>query len=282
MQKKLSAAPPRHSSNNAGSSSNSSSSSSSSSSSRSCCCVECGNAVHSTYRDYGKGNIRLTICRNCNYTVDKYVEFQAVLIMIDLMLHKPQAYRHILYNRQPSLQKQQVLKMFIILVLLDMNMKAYLAERDEGGVYFSEDSIYKTTKFSPFRISQLSLHFLLLAWLENMVYMLTLLACIRFDIFSCGWKSSLKAGVTKFLGAMCISSFGKFFIMLTVIWEYNWSVIHVIGAIVVSSNYLALKLFVNDDSIQVLFAVALAVGVRALTQIVLYALGNPMIFYTLI
>jgi hypothetical protein len=31
--------------------------------------------------------------------VDKYVELDAVVIFIDLLLHKPQVYRHLLFNR---------------------------------------------------------------------------------------------------------------------------------------------------------------------------------------
>ncbi|RHY11890.1 hypothetical protein DYB28_013401 [Aphanomyces astaci] len=260
----------------------------------SCCCVECGTVVSSTYRDYGKGNIRLKICRNCNLTVDKYVEFEAILIMIDLMLGKQQAYRHLLHNRRPLLLTQQVLKMFAVMVMLDWNTKAYLAERDVG-VYFrydtpilcrsnhpciSTNSIYKTTStYSIFQISQLGLHYFVLAVVENFIYMLTLWLCVRLHP---RWRKATTAKDVQFIGALCLSSFGKLFAWLTVIWEYNWTVVHVIGGIVVCSNYLVLKIYVNDDTFDVFMAVAVAVGIRALTQLFLFALGNPMIFFTFI
>ncbi|CAK4696007.1 hypothetical protein LEN26_010419 [Aphanomyces euteiches] len=245
----------------------------------SCCCVECGTVVSSTYRDYGKGNIRLKICRNCNRTVDKYVEFEAILIMIDLMLGKQQAYRHLLHNRRPLLQTQQVLKMFAVMVMLDWNTKAYLAERDVG-VYFRTNSIYKTTAtFSIFQISQLGLHYFVLAVVENFVYMLTLWLCVRLHP---RWRQGTTSKDVQFIGALCLSSFGKLFAWLTVIWEYHWTVVHVIGGIVVCSNYLVLKIYVNDDTFDVLMAVGVAVGIRALTQLLLFALGNPMIFFTFI
>jgi hypothetical protein len=39
-------------------------------------------------------------CQNqCKATVDKYVEFDLVLIAMDLLLLKPQVYRHLLFNR---------------------------------------------------------------------------------------------------------------------------------------------------------------------------------------
>lgn len=87
-------------------------------------CVECGRHVRRTFRDYGGGNIRLTRCVRprsaeclllsfacsahnvgvllqdaCGLVADKYVEFEMVLIFIDLVLLKVQAYRHLLFNR---------------------------------------------------------------------------------------------------------------------------------------------------------------------------------------
>jgi hypothetical protein len=245
----------------------------------SCCCVECGLVVSSTYRDYGKGNIRLTICRNCNHTVDKYVEFEAILIMIDLMLGKPQAYRHLLHNRRPLLLKQQILKMFAVIVMLDWNTKAYLAEHD-AGVYYRTNSIYKAiSTYSVSQISQLGLHYFVLAVVENGVYMFTLWSCVRLHP---RWRQIKSSKDLQFLGALCLSNFGKLFAWLTVIWEYNWTVMHVISAIVVCSNYLVFKIYVNDESYDVLLAIMLAVGARITAQLTLYSLGNPMIFFTLI
>lgn len=62
-------------------------------------CVECGQSAPLLYKEYSKGNIRLSVCSACNGTVDKYVEFENLLIFVDLMLFRTPAYRHILYNR---------------------------------------------------------------------------------------------------------------------------------------------------------------------------------------
>lgn len=61
-------------------------------------CVECGAGVPLLVRDYGKGNVRLAICGACNEVADKYVEYENVLLFLEVMLLKPQVYRHILYN----------------------------------------------------------------------------------------------------------------------------------------------------------------------------------------
>ena len=37
--------------------------------------------------------------KNCKQTVDKYVEYDAVLVIVDLVLQYGTAYRHLMYNR---------------------------------------------------------------------------------------------------------------------------------------------------------------------------------------
>ena len=34
----------------------------------------------------------------CHENVDKYLEYDTVLIILDILLHKSQAYRHVLFN----------------------------------------------------------------------------------------------------------------------------------------------------------------------------------------
>ncbi|BAE59937.1 unnamed protein product [Aspergillus oryzae RIB40] len=63
-------------------------------------CIECSYPVshlYSTYsraddRSLGKG-VRLTQCPRCQRFADKYVEYDFVVIFIDLVLIKPQAWR---------------------------------------------------------------------------------------------------------------------------------------------------------------------------------------------
>lgn len=301
-------------------------------------CVECGAAVALLVRDYGKGNVRLVICGACNEVADKYVEYENVLLFLEVMLLKPQVYRHILYNlpapmesvrvysmwiRLPCavrptvvllnacsrpltralcvLSQRTILKMFAILVMLDMNVKAYLVDRKEGVVFRSESMYQDTDAISGFRISQFSLHLVLLALLENVVYFASVLGLMYADPFGRGWRHVLldDAGtpssgrnvgvrvdmVTKFVGTLCISSFGKMFALLTVIWEYHWTFIHMIGAVIFFSNVLGLQLFLADGdpaatrSVHVAVLVVAALGVRFATQLLLYALGNSIVFY---
>lgn len=213
--------------------------------------------------------------------------------------------------------QRTILKMFVILVMLDMNVKAYLVDRKEGVVFRSESMYQDTDAISGFRISQFSLHLVLLALLENVVYFASVLALIYVDPFRRGWRQTLLVTqapqdattadtsnrescdtnttissydlsadvLTKFAGTLCISSFGKMFALLTVIWEYHWTFIHMIGAVIFFSNVLGLQLFLGDGdpatarSLHVAALVIAALAIRFGTQLLLYALGNSIVFY---
>jgi hypothetical protein len=68
-------------------------------------CIECREPVATLWTQYAAGgdsssghNIRLTVCQKCGQFCDKYVEHDFVVMFIDLVLIKPQVYRHLLYN----------------------------------------------------------------------------------------------------------------------------------------------------------------------------------------
>ncbi|XP_059504712.1 protein ARV1 isoform X1 [Stegostoma tigrinum] len=61
-------------------------------------CVECNEEAQELHRDYSRGVIKITICKSCQKPVDKYIEYDPVIILIDAILCKVQAYRHIILN----------------------------------------------------------------------------------------------------------------------------------------------------------------------------------------
>ncbi|KAI6184298.1 Protein ARV [Aphelenchoides bicaudatus] len=61
-------------------------------------CVNCGAKASKLYIQYEKDVIKLTTCDKCKQITDKYVEYDRVLIFIDLILQYLQAYRHLFKN----------------------------------------------------------------------------------------------------------------------------------------------------------------------------------------
>lgn len=67
-------------------------------------CVHCATPVDAVYVEYSPGNIRLSVCAKCEHTADEYVECEMMIVLIDLVLQKSKAYRHIFFN-YPLLHK---------------------------------------------------------------------------------------------------------------------------------------------------------------------------------
>uniref|UniRef100_A0A8D2ZR98 Protein ARV n=1 Tax=Scophthalmus maximus TaxID=52904 RepID=A0A8D2ZR98_SCOMX len=61
-------------------------------------CIECNEGATELHRDYSNGILKITICESCQKPVDKYIEYDPVIILIDAILCKTQAFRHILFN----------------------------------------------------------------------------------------------------------------------------------------------------------------------------------------
>ncbi|KCV69188.1 hypothetical protein, variant [Fonticula alba] len=65
------------------------------------CCVTCGARMEYLFREHGAGpvQIRQIVCSKCNQPGDPYYERPFALAAIDFILHRPQAHRHIHFNR---------------------------------------------------------------------------------------------------------------------------------------------------------------------------------------
>ncbi len=63
-------------------------------------CTNCSRPTLSLYKVYSTpGSIQLTTCKYCGEDVDPYIEREWILVIIDCVLHRPKAFRHLLYNR---------------------------------------------------------------------------------------------------------------------------------------------------------------------------------------
>ncbi|XP_047989907.1 protein ARV1 [Leguminivora glycinivorella] len=78
-------------------------------------CVNCGESSAALYKTYGPSVLKLTKCDKCNGIVDKYIEYDPVIVMIDLVLVSKEAQRHVLYNTE----FKAYWKLFIILIMIE-------------------------------------------------------------------------------------------------------------------------------------------------------------------
>ncbi|KAI1503821.1 Arv1-like family-domain-containing protein [Biscogniauxia marginata] len=92
--------------------------------------TQCRHPVRTLWTQYsGAGdpssghNIRLTVCKNCGRFCDKYVEHDFVVLFIDLVLIKPQVYRHLLHNtlmRERDQFDPSIIRLGVLLLLFDV------------------------------------------------------------------------------------------------------------------------------------------------------------------
>ncbi|OBA20619.1 hypothetical protein METBIDRAFT_44285 [Metschnikowia bicuspidata var. bicuspidata NRRL YB-4993] len=62
-------------------------------------CVECTNPeITCLHSEYKSKYVQLTVCPRCGNFADRYIEFDNVILFLDLVLLRPQAYRHVAFN----------------------------------------------------------------------------------------------------------------------------------------------------------------------------------------
>jgi len=62
-------------------------------------CITCGFPAPQVYKTYANGNlVKLLNCKSCGELIDKYVEYDTIIVIINLILLNSSAYRHVLLN----------------------------------------------------------------------------------------------------------------------------------------------------------------------------------------
>ncbi|KAI8646491.1 Arv1-like family-domain-containing protein [Parasitella parasitica] len=228
-------------------------------------CVECGASVVNLYTQYSKDNIRLTTCvrrrlamDQCNNFADKYIEHDLIIIFIDMLLHKPQVYRHLLFNRitEQDGVEPHVFRFGILLILFEVYIKWFRLERH----YTDYDA-----KFIEQPLYYQYLYILTLCIFEFIVFH----CCINFAI-RLYHRNQIKRIRHNYVSmALIISSFGKMLLILMVIWdykqlEYSW----LVSIIVLASNTEALSVYLSIPYFQTLLIILIGILGRVCAQFV--------------
>jgi hypothetical protein len=59
------------------------------------------------YKRFGNDTIKLSDCSRCHNYIDEYCEREWLLVILDLILFRPQAFRHVLFNRWKQQEQEQ-------------------------------------------------------------------------------------------------------------------------------------------------------------------------------
>ncbi|CAD5211572.1 unnamed protein product [Bursaphelenchus okinawaensis] len=194
-------------------------------------CVHCGAEATDLYRNYGKNVIKLCECDNCGKFVDHYIEYDSVLIYIDLLLQYTAAYRHVFVNRV------YLVKSLWRIVCLFSICEAYRkwAVRMESANKSVLDG------------------FIDLEWkfYECIVESLSEIAAFGFSTlgFSLIFDLKTKLSLRSVFWISCCGYYGKAFVLLAVIWNlhHTWEYVFLIEAFLILSHYQIQNILFSDS-----------------------------------
>ncbi|KAK0627218.1 Arv1-like family-domain-containing protein [Immersiella caudata] len=245
-------------------------------------CIECRHPVKTLWREgagdkAGGHNIRLTVCKNCGRFCDKYVEHDFVVLFIDLVLIKPQVYRHLLHN---TLMKDEdefapsIIRLGILLLLFDVYLTWARIERQSSDSSPSDPSFGRLAS-QP--IVYQYLFFLLLCSLSTLAFhgSIRFLSSSRYSPLALLGVLPQYSRPNSVSTALLVSSSTKLFPILMVIWEYDVpAAARSLGWAVVANNVEALKILLGCGyGVAAMLATAGALSRWAMGRAVLLAVG---------
>lgn len=248
-------------------------------------CIECRHPVKTLWTQYsGAGdkssghNIRLTVCRKCGRFCDKYVEHDFVVLFIDLVLIKPQVYRHLLHNtlmRDGDRFDPSIIRLGVLLLLFDVYLTWARIEKQTAPDSLPGESNLGKLAQQPIVFQYL--FFLILCALSTLAFHIS----IRFLTSSPLSPLTVTSLLPRYSRpnsvstALLVSSSTKLFPILMVIWEYDVpAAARSLGWAVVANNVEALRILLDCRYYTAcLLAVAGAASRWAVGRVVLVAAG---------
>eukprot|EP00928_Gymnodinium_smaydae_P063962 TRINITY_DN47412_c0_g1_i1.p1 TRINITY_DN47412_c0_g1~~TRINITY_DN47412_c0_g1_i1.p1 ORF type:complete len:289 (-),score=61.48 TRINITY_DN47412_c0_g1_i1:267-1133(-) len=232
-------------------------------------CVNCGHPAAALYERVGQ-EVRLHHCQRCSRVIDHYIEFEILLVFIDLQLLREGVYRHILHNRfasEPETLRSEASRFLLLCLLLDTYSRWLLgARRCDAG---SSDAASRRWLPMP-RAEEAEWPLLVASALEMIVYLLvvTVSALLLRPAGGalqqqCKPKSGKelarpsadtgcqlpRASASDVAVSLAVSSFGKLLVLVTIVWggSRQHQMGSVIAALVAISNVLGVKVALRDD-----------------------------------
>lgn len=170
-------------------------------------CVECRSPVSDLYEEVLKGHLTLNICQNCKKTADKFVEYEYTLIFLNLVLCKPQAYRHLIYNSQYCQQTTEIFKMLCFFGLL-------------------EATLFHCTG--------------ILCYMTYTILNIVCYIIYVFGIYLVAYLLGQKVEYTSLLRSILIASFGKLGMLMMLVWDYSWEFGSMVLLFAYLNNFMAI------------------------------------------
>ncbi|XP_023021403.2 LOW QUALITY PROTEIN: ACAT-related protein required for viability 1 [Leptinotarsa decemlineata] len=182
-------------------------------------CINCGNYVKSLYKKYSANVLKLTECDYCRNVADKYVEYDTVIIIIDLILLRIIAYRHFLFN----FKFKSYWKLSLVLLIIETYSNWIVTkgtskfEVNDTKPYLQETYIY----LDDFRFYKMSL--ILAIGTASFIILTYFLTKVHTYFYA-----REHIGFTSVFKAITLSSCGMFLLLPSLIWDISVHEYHMI------------------------------------------------------
>ncbi|KAG5043243.1 hypothetical protein AAZX31_03G110200 [Glycine max] len=198
-------------------------------------CIQCWCPVKTLYVQYSPGNIRLMKCENCKAVADEYIECEIMILVIDLILHKPKAYRHLLHNviNQETMKFHGLLWKLAVIFLLFESYRCLILESSKGKLGSSN---------SVSSLVSICWKVLMDVIIGNLMFLLTFFFMVKMFFH----VSITISRCIDLLLTLMISSYFKIFLIAMMVWDFPSSVIFIIELFCLSSNAAALKVMTES------------------------------------
>lgn len=193
-------------------------------------CINCGAKCDTLYRHYSKDIIQLEHCTECKDLVDKYIEFDPVIICLDALLLKREAFQHVLSNNSTQAQW----KLTSVLLLFDAYTKL-VHQRQNGDQRhrpLPDSVLYSALEWD--------LYFnYFLALLELLVCLIVILTV--FVIANKFFRTTDNLRWYELVRGILLSNFGKILVIPAVLWGYSEMYVWLTAIFVCASNVQAFR-----------------------------------------
>ncbi|KAF3605006.1 hypothetical protein DY000_02044208 [Brassica cretica] len=249
-------------------------------------CVGCGLRVKSLFIQYSPGNIRLMKCGNCKEVADEYIECERMIIFIDLVLHRPKVYRHVLYNEinQETVNIQAIFvaasvvevglclsssRLFLKLLIKDRSLLLRRTHEHSSLVLITMKVVGSSSFFLISFCRLIRIIVLVDVLSTNLAFLFSFAIAAKVLLHEVSRKREILLGIL-------ISSYFKIFLLAMLVWEFPVSVIFIIDILVLTSNSMALKVMTESSTSRCIVVCLIAHTVRFLAG----QIFEPTTFFT--
>lgn len=199
-------------------------------------CIHCGEKNKSLYSNFGGDEVGLNKCIACSKIIDKYIEYDLLLIIIDILLHRSTIYRHLILNRFSCLNKKDIYLFCLWILLIS--------------------SCFESIAFYLYYKNILNINMNDIGYLNVFIFVL-LMKLIRFGtIITFSTMLINDVSIESLFLALTLSSIGWLFIIILIIWKYQTIFIFIIALFVITSNIASVNVINNNLPISLLSVIS--------------------------